>query len=69
MTSIRRVRKTFYHKYGIKQVSFHVHGKSHYRIQINPTSRKALREKITNLMNKSKSLAEFICTLTRTAEE
>lgn len=63
MTSIRRVRKAFKRKYGLKQVSFRVHRKSK-RIRITPAERKLFRKGLTKLMKKSKNLVEFICILT-----
>lgn len=67
MTSIRRVRKAFKRKYGLKCISFCVQKKSQ-RIQITPTVQKRFREELTKLMKKSKSLSEYICTLTGTKE-
>lgn len=49
MTSIRRVRKAFKRKYGLKCVSFCVKKKSQ-RIQITPTVQKLFREELTKLI-------------------
>lgn len=66
MASIRKTRKAFKRKYGLKKVSIIVKGKSGKRIRISPTVCKQFREQHTKLMNKS--LFKSICTLTVIAE-